>query len=197
MYIKYLKTYHRQALVPCSWPLWILHNNFFNRENFPLGIEIRKIKGTKKLSKKSSERNKMQVKELQMTSLMERGLSGEVKDFYTKFQLHFLNEKWGKVGLRNSEKMVKTQNFPPGSRISIGPKKKKVKSAEFLPMEQIEEILLNINCRLEKENHLENRNHGDSSLFSKQKNILKNSDVYSQKDTRGHFIYESETKHLF
>ena len=64
-------------------------------------------------------------------------------------------------------------------------------------MEQIEEILLNINCRLEKENHLENRNHRDSSLFSKQKNILKNSDVYSQKDTRRYFIYESEAKHLF
>lgn len=67
----------------------------------------------------------MQVKELQMTSLMERGLPGEVKDFYTKFQLHFLNEKWGKVGLRSSEKTVKTQNFPPGSRISIGPNKLK------------------------------------------------------------------------
>ena len=35
-------------------------------------------------------------------------------------------------------------------------------------MEQIEEMLLNINCRLEKENHLENRNHRDFPLFSKQ-----------------------------
>ena len=70
MYIKYLKTYHRQALVPYSSLLWRLPNKFFNGENFPLGIEIWKIKEIKKLYKKSSERNKMQVEELLITSLM-------------------------------------------------------------------------------------------------------------------------------
>lgn len=62
--------------------------------------------------------------------------------------------------MHNNDGMVKMQDFLPENRTSTGQKKK---SAKFLPVKQIEEILLNINCRLEKENHLENRNHRDSS----------------------------------
>ena len=126
----------------CEWRLSGPRQEVTDRNNSLLPQSLKSLgdwgslKKKKPLSihiKNNDERNKMQVKELQMTSLMERGLSGEVKDFYTKFQLHFLNEKWGKVGLRNSEKMVKTQNFPPGSRISIGPKKKKSKISPVSP----------------------------------------------------------------